>query len=118
MSTQNLPYLDRGDVMAGRLSALISSILPGYIQLAISQLIKSLRSVSNCEKKSLHNIDLVKFSVFDMLRCKCEAPLHTILKIYEDIRKSKDFELIRVKNRLDLSTRDVLLNLKYSILIA
>lgn len=58
------------------------------------------------------NIDLITFNVLDVLRCKCIGSKHDIKRIYNQLVASKDFEVIRVKNKLNESTRDILINFK------
>lgn len=58
------------------------------------------------------NIQLVTFGVMDLLRCKCIGSKDQIFSIYDEIKKSEHFEIIRVKNKLNESTRDILINLK------
>ena len=49
----------------------------------------------------------------DLLRCKCVGSKAEIHRIYNDILGQTDyFEVIRVKNKLNENTRDILINLK------
>lgn len=49
----------------------------------------------------------------DLLRCKCTGTKQEIYRIYNEILEKKDyFEVIRVKNKLNEPTRDILINLK------
>jgi hypothetical protein len=49
----------------------------------------------------------------DLLRCKCIGSKYDILRIYEQLQARSDyFEIIRVKNKLNEGTRDILINLK------
>lgn len=58
------------------------------------------------------NIDLITFNVLDVLRCKCIGSKHDIKRIYNQLVASDEFEVIRVKNKLNESTRDILINFK------
>ena len=59
------------------------------------------------------NLHLVTFSVMDLLRCRCVGTKSEIYRIYNEIvSNTKYFEVIRVKNKLNESTRDILINLK------
>jgi len=58
-------------------------------------------------------IDMISFGVMDLLRCKCIGSKEEILRIYEQLQTRTDyFEIIRVKNKLNEGTRDILINLK------
>lgn len=77
----------------------------------LSKLIK-IRSLYNDQKLEA-NIHLVTFGVMDLLRCKCIGSKSDINRIYQRIIERKDyFEVIRIKNKLNEATRDILINLK------
>lgn len=58
-------------------------------------------------------INLITFNITDLLRCKCVGTKQEIYRIYNQILDRKDyFEVIRVKNKLNEPTRDILINLK------
>lgn len=48
----------------------------------------------------------------DLLRCRCVGSKSEIYRIFKKIRDSEYFEIIRVKNKLNEPTRDILINLK------
>jgi hypothetical protein len=56
-------------------------------------------------------LKLVTFNVSDLLRCKCVGNKFQIRHIYEKLAKT--FTVVRVKNRLALSTHDFLVNFNY-----
>lgn len=59
------------------------------------------------------NIDLLSFQVLDLLRCRYVGSRQEILRIFETVQSRTDyFEVIRVKNKLSQSTRDLLINFK------
>jgi hypothetical protein len=58
-------------------------------------------------------VDLVRFGVMDILRAKCKGSKSQLLRVYNELISKKDyFEIVRIKNKLDGGTRDVLINLK------
>jgi hypothetical protein len=46
------------------------------------------------------------------MRCKCVGSKREIFRIYNDLKKNPNYELIRVKNKLNDITRDILINFK------
>jgi hypothetical protein len=51
--------------------------------------------------------------VLDLLRCRCVTTKRELFRIYKEvIQKTDYFEVVRVKNKLHESTRDILINLK------
>jgi hypothetical protein len=49
----------------------------------------------------------------DILRAKCKGSKSQLLRVYNELISKKDyFEIVRIKNKLDGGTRDVLINLK------
>lgn len=55
----------------------------------------------------------------DLLRCKCIGSKRDIKRVYNTLKDSDFIEVIRVKNKLNESTRDILINfrIKNSFLI-
>lgn len=47
------------------------------------------------------------------MRCKCVGSRQQVLRIYKQLGERKEFEIIRVKNKLNESTRDILINFKH-----
>lgn len=65
------------------------------------------------DQKLESNIHLVTFGVMDILRCRCVGSKSEIYRIYKEILSNDDyFEIIRVKNKLNTPTRDIILNCK------
>jgi hypothetical protein len=58
------------------------------------------------------SIDLITFNVLDILRCRCVGSKQDVKRIYQTLVSSQEFEIIRVKNKLNESTRDILINFK------
>lgn len=58
------------------------------------------------------NIDFITFGVLDLLRCKCIGSKREIKRVYDSLRSSDFVEIIRVKNKLNESTRDILINFR------
>jgi hypothetical protein len=57
-------------------------------------------------------IDLITFNILDILRCRCVGSKKDIKRIYQSLIGNPDYEVIRVKNKLNESTRDILINFK------
>ena len=84
------------------------------ILLALNSLLKGLNSIRKCYSESdiLSNLDLVTCNILDIVRCKCVGSKRDIRRVYEDLLKQKEYEIIRVKIKLNESTRDVIINFK------
>jgi hypothetical protein len=54
----------------------------------------------------------VRFSVGDLLRSKCSGTLAEIKQVYLNLSTNPRFTVYRIKNRLDTSNRDFLVNVK------
>jgi hypothetical protein len=53
------------------------------------------------------------FQIMDLLRCRYIGSRHQIMRIFNSLKEHSDyFEIIRVKNKLNESTKDLLINLK------
>lgn len=106
-------FLNLDDVKAIKFSQLISSSLPFFTISRIEQIIKIFRTFQNDFKNTqLSTLDLLTFSVYDLLRCKFIGSKDNVLIIYERIRKSSYFNISRVKDRLDTPMNDLLINCK------
>lgn len=72
----------------------------------------------NCIRKCYSNddiensIDLVTFNVLDILRCRCVGSKSDIRRIYDSLVGCGEFDVVRVKNKLNESTRDIIINFK------
>lgn len=62
-------------------------------------------------------IDLVTFKISDLLRCKFSSHENEILRAYRELKRISDekdyFKIVRIKDRLELGTRDILINFNY-----
>ena len=58
------------------------------------------------------------FKIGDLIRCKCKSKEKEIIYIYKQLKKISDsnpqfLKIIRVKNRLEQGTKDVLINIRF-----
>lgn len=85
-----------------------------HILLTLNSLLESLNSVRKCfgDSDIMANLDLISCNILDLVRCKCVGTKKDIKKIYEDLVRSPNYEIIRVKIKLNESTRDILINFK------
>ena len=66
------------------------------------------------------DINLVTFKIGDLMRCKCISNEDEIVRILEVLKTlsemwdNKLIKIIRVKNRLESGTRDVLINIMFN----
>lgn len=60
----------------------------------------------------MKKVDFTNLNVFDLLRCKASGSKEDVMEVYERLKSRKDIQLVRVKNRLNDSTRDMLINFK------
>ena len=57
------------------------------------------------------NISSLKIELYDWIRCKCSyRNISDLEKAYERLRKIHGSNIFRVKNRINQSTRDLLIN--------
>jgi hypothetical protein len=68
-------------------------------------------------RKHLDIVNLVSLKIFDLLRCKCHSNEEEIIWVVDALKKlekeDKKFEIVRVKDRLNQGTRDILINAQY-----
>jgi hypothetical protein len=62
-------------------------------------------------------LNLLSFKVSDILRCKYASKEKEVLRVFCEIEKmakeeKENFKITRIKNRLKLSTNDILINVK------
>lgn len=62
--------------------------------------------------------NLISFKLGDLLRCKCASKEAEIIALYNYLKyycsKHKDkLEIVRVKNRLNEGTKDILINFRF-----
>lgn len=72
-------------------------------------------------RKYLDNINLVTCRIMDLLRCKIissEVDIIWLIKKFEELHEDPNsgFELVRVKDRLNQGTRDILVNARVGVL--
>jgi hypothetical protein len=56
------------------------------------------------------NFSFVTFTISDLLRCKCTGTLAEIKEVWEKLKNHPHLKVYRVKNRLDTSNKDFLVN--------
>lgn len=54
----------------------------------------------------------MSFKISDLLRSKCVGTLQQIKKVYQKISGNQKIQIYRIKNRIDTSNRDFLVNVK------
>lgn len=64
------------------------------------------------------NVNLITFKIGDLMRCKCSSHEDEILRIFNLIKKISENEcnlikIVRIKDRLELGTRDILININF-----
>lgn len=60
------------------------------------------------------NIKNLKIELYDWIRCKCSFKnIHDLEKAYSRLQNIHGGNIFRVKNRINQSTRDLLINLKF-----
>jgi hypothetical protein len=62
-------------------------------------------------KKKLE-FSFVSFNVADLLRSRCSGTLDEIKEVYDNLSNHPNLTIYRIKNRLDTSNRDFLINLR------
>lgn len=84
-----------------------------------------LEGINEVRKKYLperieSNLDLTTCNIMDLLRCKCVGRKRDLKRIYQMLQQHPRYEIVRVKVKLNESTRDILINFrcKESFLIA
>lgn len=53
----------------------------------------------------------VPFQIFDLFRGKCSGSYQEIKQVYKNLKESKVFKIIQVKNRINTPNRDYLVNM-------
>jgi hypothetical protein len=117
--------------VSGRYSIEMISSLHSYLIAYLNRLLHGLMSVARrfYEKGQLAGLsnwpappNLLSFTLGDLMRCKVSSKEKEILRIYEQMRQlslryPEKLKIVRVKNRLNLSTNDILLNVRFNGLI-
>lgn len=112
---QGVEFLNLDDVKAIKFSQLLSSCLPFLTVSRIEFITRIFRTFQQEKIPNfglLESLDLLTFSVFDLLRSKCSGTKNEIMEIYKRLKDSKYMTQIRVKNRLDTPMNDILINCK------
>lgn len=66
--------------------------------------------------------ELVSFRVGDILRCRCTSKEKEIIALYTELermsrKKDSGLKIMRIKNRLEKGTKDILINFLYKNMI-
>lgn len=64
------------------------------------------------ETVTFFDMEFVTFTISDLLRCKCTGSLANIRRVFDTLSKHPRFTVYRVKNRVDTSNKDFLVNVK------
>jgi len=72
----------------------------------------------NSQAPKCHDVNLITFKVSDLMRCKCSSRESEILRILSIIKKLGEekqdlFKIVRIKDRLEMNTRDILINILF-----
>lgn len=63
------------------------------------------------------DINLITFKIADLFRCKIKSREAEIIRIFKKIKqiseKGEPFKIVRIKDRLNLGTRDILINILF-----
>jgi hypothetical protein len=63
------------------------------------------------------DINLITFKISDLFRCKIKSKEAEIVRIFKKIKqiseKGEPFKIVRIKDRLNLGTRDILINILF-----
>lgn len=63
------------------------------------------------------DINLITFKISDLFRCKIKSREAEIIRIFKEImqisEKGEPFKIVRIKDRLNLGTRDILINILF-----
>lgn len=63
------------------------------------------------------DINLITFKIGDLFRCKCKSKEAEIIRIFAEIKKigvkGTPFKIVRIKDRLETGTRDILININF-----
>lgn len=62
------------------------------------------------ENVEYKDFEFVTFTISDLLRCKCSGSLAEIKEVWKRLNSHSKLRVYRVKNRLDTSNRDFLVN--------
>lgn len=102
------------DIIICKASQCLSELFEASTLAKLSTYLKGLNAIRKKYSEDLleSNLDLITFGVLDLVRCKCIGSKKQIKLIYERLMSSDYLEVIRVKNKLNETTRDILINFK------
>lgn len=78
---------------------------------SVMEHLNSIRKTYNQELLE-SGVDLITFNILDILRCRCIGSKKDIKRIYDSLLANPHYEVIRIKNKLNESTRDILINFR------
>ena len=107
-------------IFAAKTNEIASHYMLKYLNKLIHSLLTipreaALSFTSLKDKTLVESVDLVTFSIGDMLRSKCsctEQEFIRILRIFDELHGSHPdvIKLVRIKNRLDTENNDIIIN--------
>ena len=126
MSREENIYIDREERISGLVACKLVNNLESFIIDYLNSLIHGLLRAA---KNAQNNLDvfqkliipvplnLLSFKISDILRCRYVSREIEVLRVFREIRKMSEqnpdmFKIIRVKNRLKLSTNDIMINIR------
>ena len=132
-----MKFLAEGERLIGEFSVKMCQASSEYFIQSLNKLISLLiESVEEMKKAWLNkykfkdskyyedlDISLITFKIGDLMRCKCvsnEAEIIRILKVVKQMSERCDtnlIKIIRVKDRLETGTRDILINFMFDGII-
>ena len=112
--------------MVGKFSSRLESAAITYLANYLNRLIHSLLIMTSDEpghtEKKEHqkqhkksDINLITFKTGDLMRCKCSSHENEIIRIFDMLKRLSEsdeevFKIVRIKDRLEMGTRDILIN--------
>ena len=124
----NIPKLE---YLVGKFSAKLESAARTYLVSYLNKIIQALLAIpedyddeeeegrgKHQNKAKSRFVNLITFKITDLLRCKCSSRENEILRIFNAIKRISESDLdlikiIRIKDRLELGTRDILINILF-----
>lgn len=60
----------------------------------------------------LDDLEFIRFSVSDLLRCKCSGTVSEVIEVMKRLQKHDQLTIVRIKDRLKTGNQDFLVNVK------
>ena len=100
----------------------LETYIISYLNRLIHGLLKVSQEAYDKELKDYTNWpsppQLLSFFIGDLIRCKYSSQEKEIIRVYKELEtishmNPEKFKIVRIKNRLNLGTRDILINAKF-----